>query len=117
MTPATTERSVVEVLRAARERISDPERWHQYGLSVGPQDQPVHPNSPAACRWCVLGSIYAECGVCGWENGLHEEVEEYLDRVAHRDFARAPSEINDHIGHDATLRLLDTTIEVAEAEA
>lgn len=49
----------IEVLRAARELLSEPSRWRKGGgFAVDAFGGIVPPRSPDACAWCVLGAIY-----------------------------------------------------------
>lgn len=54
------ERSTVEVLKAARDRISDPERWCQETEAQDAIGRNVEPTNAAAVRWCFAGAVYAE---------------------------------------------------------
>lgn len=129
MTTATAERSVVEVLRAARERISDPERWAT-GEFAYRSDDPFSycaPNSPGACKWCLAGAVFAELD-------LRDGVGLALDQVpAIKLLAKAavPSAriatvntaveviaaVNDGHTHKWVLDVADRAIALAEAEA
>ncbi len=46
-----------EVLQAAREKISTPDRWAQGHFSRGKSGRPVILGSKAACSWCALGAV------------------------------------------------------------
>lgn len=54
---ADTERSTVDLLRAAKERISDPERWTRGCLARDANGKPVSPEDSRATRWCAIGSV------------------------------------------------------------
>lgn len=58
MTPTTP-----EALKAARERISDPERWTQGEYAKNTQGEACNANSSEACQWCAAGAVLAEVGV------------------------------------------------------
>lgn len=51
--------SGLEVLRAARDRISSPERWCVGFSAVDAQGNGVDPRNPNARRWCSIGAIGA----------------------------------------------------------
>lgn len=98
------ERSTVEVLRAARERISDPERWTQHRLS----DTVPHGYEPEQMRrgscWCAMGALICEAGSIG----------QYLDAA---DYLPGGGTWNDSHTHAEVVAAFDCAIEVAEAEA
>jgi hypothetical protein len=120
---ATAERSVADVLRAARERISDPERW---GVGVHARDTSGAEVEdcealPKACEWCALGALFAE-GVqpYGDDEGFSEEdaalgaeATEFLTRGADGEW---PPTVNDEGDHARVLDMYDRAIELAEAE-
>jgi hypothetical protein len=114
MTTSTTEHSVVDVLRAARERISDPERWTTGYYARNAYGDEVVANSPAACQWCAVGAVLAETdldlGLSLHLSPLAKAAKEYLDR------AGPVLDVNDDRGHAATLELYEQAIELAEAE-
>jgi len=113
------ERSTVDILRAARERISDPERWttKEFARDAKGYICPVR-HADAAC-WCIEGSLCVEHDVEGNEIELEgrdtyrhlSEAAELLDRGAN------PASVNDSLGHEATLEMCDRAIQLAEQEA
>jgi hypothetical protein len=110
------ERSVVDVLRAARERISDPEHWTRSAFAKSPSGRPISPWSDGAVCWCARGSVYRECGSVS-NAGL---VEVFLMRATEEakppDDAEPIAWLNDNGTHDDVLALYDRAIELAEAE-
>lgn len=111
MAAATSERSVVDVLRAARERITPEERWT---VAVGARDsrgRSCDPTGEDAACWCAYGSVAAE------SQDLYADAVWYLNRAAPEQGKRGGSLVNDCLGHEATLTLFDRAIELAEAEA
>lgn len=109
------ERSTVEVLRAARERISDPERWTFHAFARDHESRKVAATSPAACSWCALGSLICETG--GAITPIQEQCEELLNRVGSELQHLSLVGVNDRRGHTATLEMFDRAIEHAEREA
>lgn len=120
MPSPTTERSVVEVLRAAKERITPIEQWTQRVLArakpAGPKVSPIRPE--ASC-WCAIGSLAAETRV----GMLRWEAERWLSTAASEQHPRSESPItyvNDNgaraEAHRRTLQMFDRAIELAEAE-
>lgn len=108
----TEERSTVEILKAARERISDPERWT---TRVGARDQAGDATlvlDPNACKWCALGSIEAETNGPGV---LYAEASAALFLGTQNEYGVVGT--NDHLGHDAVLAMYDRAIQLAEQEA
>jgi hypothetical protein len=103
-------RSTVEILRAARERIGDPEQWTRGEYARDAKGHTVRPQYPTACSWCAVGSICAELGldpIIGDNPGIPEVKALGLNVRL----------VNDYQGHAATLALFDRAIELAEAGA
>lgn len=112
------ERSPMEILKAAKERISDPERWTRGWFARNGAGHRVEASSPNAVCYCAAGSLYAEEAI-----PLRADIVELADgRPAFECLisAAAPrtiSYINDHDGHAATLAMFDRAIQLAEQEA
>lgn len=103
----------VELLRAARERIADPERWCREALKKGDG------------RCCSRGAVYEMAGVFDvelispglWpaEDTLHAAATEILGGDDPDHFG--PVVLNDEHpeGHLAVMAMFDLAIEIAEA--
>lgn len=103
----TAERSVVEVLRAARECIRDPERWTTNVLARDACGDSVHPTDDHAVRFCAVGAVHAQAGqdyAPIW----------YLHQAAGDS---SPQVINDAGDHAAVLAMYDRAIGLAEKAA
>ena len=46
-----------QMLRRVRVRIGTPESWCQAATAKGEDNEPVHPNSPNAAKWCLVGAF------------------------------------------------------------
>jgi hypothetical protein len=112
--PEVAERSTVEILRAARERISDPERWTQGRLS-----DTLHSRSVASFKkdrelllaggcWCLTGAI-------GCESPTDQDWEEASRFITW--IAGGLATFNDSHSHPEVLAALDDAIQLAEQEA
>lgn len=51
--------TTVEVLRAARARIAEPEDWTRCAAARDDLGEPTYPSSPQATCWCALGAAWA----------------------------------------------------------
>jgi hypothetical protein len=103
-----TERSTVEILQAARERISDPERWTTYASARDRKGTAVRPSSPQAVRWDVVGALKSEAlGDADAFLGARR----FLRLAAG---ARRISSVGDS-GHSASLAMYDRAIDLAGA--
>lgn len=107
MPSPTTERSVADVLRAAKDRIKDPERWTQGAVARDGKGQPCE-YEKAVC-FCALGSLEFEC------IGLYEAGYSWLVRAARGLGIVGVSKVNDRLGHAATMEMYDCAIQLAEA--
>lgn len=105
---STSERSTVEILRAARERITPGERWTGGAYARDADGQEVFPFSERACSWCAVGSVAAELGL---DVGDAEVV------AVAKLLGLTIEGVNDRRGHAAVLARFDRAIELAEAEA
>ena len=54
--------TTLQILKAARELISEPERWTKDAEARSPIGRSVRHESPNACRWCVLAAIWRAGG-------------------------------------------------------
>lgn len=119
MTGATAERSLADVLRAARERISDPEQWVQGCAGRMADGEPLDEGwEPGAVRWCMAGAVEAEVGhsIRCWPLEDADDFGRLLTEGTgqHGD---AIGPWNDNHGHDEVLAAFDRAIELAEAAA
>jgi hypothetical protein len=94
----------LEVLKAARERISDKKHWTKGQAARDSQSHPVDPSSPKACRWCLNGSIMREC--------TDRDIEQWWDVAREITPPQMMSNIyfNDNASHEGVLALVDQTI-------
>lgn len=99
MTGATAERSVADVLRAARERISDPERWLQGSMRDGN-------------RCCALQAL-----IDAQPDSFDEDWLPYRLLGAAMGSDGDVGGFNDLHSHDEVLAAFDRAIELAEAAA
>ena len=113
------ERSTVDVLKAARDRITPKDRWAHGWFARDAAGGPVSADSPEAVCWCVNGSLAVELGVPADEATLEGlDAYEFLFAAAREIGDNSyPTEVNDFDGHDATLLMLDRAIQLAEQEA
>jgi hypothetical protein len=105
------ERSTVEILKAARERITPVERWTTGAFARDIDGHECSPNSERAVCWCVSGAT-----VVG--DGYYVNAERFLHRAARELPNRFEAfSVNDEDGHKAVLALVDRAIQLAEQEA
>lgn len=118
------ERSVVDVLRAAKERISDTGRWTTECYAADRSGATVIATSQSACSWCAIGSVLAELRIDLGMDARHHPVARAaiaaLDRAAgiDRSVPGGPiTALNDQAGHPAVIQAFDRAIKLAEASA
>jgi hypothetical protein len=122
---ATAERSVVDVLRAARERISDPERWTKGESAKNAQGEWTTASASDACRWCAVGAVWCEAGATLMPGS--PEIKALNAAVRDLDGRRGVGEVsgwpvarfNDskRTDHGEVLDLFDRAIELARTRA
>ena len=95
-----------EVLRRAREIISDPTKWTQGTYARDKYGHRAEPDSPAASRWDALGAITRASKELGVREGIGAGSVDRLITIA-----KGPvSTINDNQGHAAVLALFDKAL-------
>ena len=113
--------NTIELLKKAREVITDPDRWVQrrYGEAEGGR---ILTKVAAAHRVCAVGALYKAAGI---ELGASENFEgmlgakdELLKDIGSHEEEKyqnfAITEFNDQTSHEEVLALFDTTIERLE---
>lgn len=116
----TEQRSTVEILRAAKERISDPSKWCRVFHARDASNNGADPTSDKACRWCARGALLAECGINSSATANEAERRLYVpaDELLRRAAGPQPViNLNDGGQHDAVMALYDKAIALAEARA
>lgn len=96
-----------DLLRAARARIFDPERWTQGALARDAMGNLIAETDSRAKCWCARGAYYAEDPLSshGGEKFLNEAADEkgtFVERI------------NDRGRHADVMDLYDRAIELAE---
>jgi hypothetical protein len=110
-----TERTTVEILKAARKRIEDPSRWTQGFMAMAGHLPLVNGFDPRATCWCALGALEAELGRdCIGLDGGDDPVVVALTEAAD---GRFPGDVNDNEGHAAALAIFDRAIAAEEQKA
>jgi hypothetical protein len=106
-----------KVLRAARERISDPERWTQGVEALTACGRCVPGDDPDAVRWCVAGAVRAE-GLDACSNplmGVTPVARLIMKAAGCGDVGIGPW--NDKATHSEVIAALDRAIELAASTA
>jgi hypothetical protein len=104
--------TVVEILRAAREKISNPEHWTTQDFAKDSSGMPVRWSSDRAVCWCALGAIRASAPSV-LEAFSAEDVLDKAVRFVSPATDGVP-ELNDQVGHAAVMQAFDTAIAKAE---
>lgn len=112
---------MIEILKAAREKISDPEHWCQRYPAKTADDKNCSFNDSNASKWCMSGAIWcvvqdqeARCAVADYiESIIPElpEVQEYNAKIDEEYYQIGGIfGVNDRLGHQAVMRLFDLAI-------
>jgi hypothetical protein len=109
--------STLEVLRAARELISDPARWAQDYWAETVKGFRTEPTDASAVRWCAAGAVNKVTG--GPNQAAIEILESVLWDAGYRPpcIATLLFDFNDHRTHAEVLTLFDRAIARLESEA
>ncbi len=107
--------NTLELLKAARERISSEESWTQGAFAENSDGAPVMVKSPEACRWCAIGAL----------ESISPPDEPLVFRRAFRELSatlddfgwdRRMAAYNDMSSHKQVLFLYDVTIRRLEEQ-
>jgi len=108
--------TTLEILRAARELISDPAKWTQGAYARSSKGEELYyGNNPEAVCWCAYGALEKVSGQKTFsEVPGNKQLEESCPNTNDNDLS-VPA-INDRLGHAAVLALYDRAIALAEQE-
>jgi hypothetical protein len=99
---------VTAVLERAWKRIEDREHWCYGAAARDAIGTRVRPFDPVACRFCAVGSLFAE----KVSNNDRNIARTFLDKAAQEVFTLVlPTDVNDVLGHDAVRRMYARAIE------
>lgn len=113
----------IEVLKAARQLISNPANWCTHALAMTPSGDTVDVLYEKATRFCALGALYKTVGVHNHHlDAVQEEamaLEHQVDSIyaVVEGFPHGLVTVNNCRGHQAVLDLFDKTIARLEAAA
>lgn len=106
--------TAAEVLRAARDMISDPKNWTRHQNARDAAGNPVLAWSADAVCWCSYGAVEAAdpkySTTCDPDDFLHSAVDEKCPGLG-------VAEFNDSAEHADVLAVFDRAIEIAEAQS
>lgn len=104
--------NAVDILRAARAKISDPQNWTREESARDDAGYPVEPLSHDAVCWCARGAISAAA-----KSGDEFQASNVLRRAIRE---QAPdgriTDFNDKHDHAEVLAAFDRAIQLAEAQ-
>ena len=104
-------KTVLELLVAGRDLISDPERWTVGKLARNDMGDARDPLDPGACRFCAMGALL---NIVGWDkDSKRHEAMDLLNDAAGRHISFANDGPD---GHAVVLRAYDIAIERARAK-
>jgi hypothetical protein len=113
--------SVIDALKAIREKIGSSERWTRHGIARTRLGMIVSPLSTSAVCWCLKGAIDA---VCGDKGEIYNDVFDVLVKGIHsspyaRDLVEADAidqiiEFNDLHTHEQVIEVIDRAIQLDE---
>ena len=112
-----------DVLVGVRELIKDPDHWTQFTFARDSEGNDwIEPWEPEACQWCVNGAIqrtvfgeipaYESAVILDYDT--NNAVQVFLDAVALERFSMGSVNVNDKLGHESVMAILDQAIEQLE---
>jgi len=105
MTPPLT---TLQLLKDARDLISDPAKWTQGSFAKDEQGNIVDAMDSTAVRWCMMGAL---CH-CPARNETYTRAIDYIRKYTSCGIAW----YNDHSSHPQVLKLFDKAIADAEKD-
>lgn len=112
--------AVVEVLKRARERISDPSRWTQAAMARTRGGNLALSDCFDAVCWCAVGAVHKECSPINFVTEYDSALRSLAETVRDWRWARDPffgvTNFNDTHTHAEVLALFDATIARLESE-
>lgn len=104
--------TIVEVLRAARAKITDPKHWTRHVNARDADGEPISPSDPSAVCWCSYGAIAA----VDPEDDAGTNACDFLHDAAREKTGHwGVSALNDDGEHSDVLSMFDRAIELAES--
>ena len=97
-----------EILKAARELISDEAHWCQGRFACDETGDEAYTTEPRACRWCALGAVWA---VAPGTVGIGA-AERFLDIAS----GETITDYNDNHTHAEVLAMFDKAIKMSEGQ-
>lgn len=121
---STVERSTVEILKAARGRLSDPDHWYQGEYACDEDGAYIAANSERACKWCAAGAVLAELDrdIAVGEPEVADALEPLVGAISGQppadDMVQEIASFNDDPDrtHAEILALYDRAIELAQQD-
>jgi len=107
-------KTAAQVLREARELISDPERWAQGAWAKNAPGHSVQTRAPEAVSWCAAGAIYRCAGNSDLSIDTRELLYDVIGSNISPDSGHVIAEFNDTHTHAEVLEMFDRAIALAE---
>lgn len=108
--------NTVEILKAARAKITNPENWTQGWFAKNEHGDRLLGVSPAATCYCSLGAVEAVTGVEYAEDGWPWDVSRALSVAMGGNSNFGIASYNDNHTHEDVLAAFDRAIASTEAE-
>lgn len=116
-------KQTAEILRQARELISDPERWCTDAYAEMPSltgglGEACNPTYSEACKWCAAGAVgkVTDDDDPLFNTAWRSSSLYPLEQAAQDLYGRHIEEVNDVLGHEAVMTMFDRAIRIAEEE-
>lgn len=115
----TREKTVLDILKEARELISDPRDWTVGCYAHNDRGDDVEPTDTSACQWCARGALCVAADITVEELEFSEErnspqkARNLLDRCAEEISGYGIVHVNDHTDHPTVMKAFDCAISKA----
>lgn len=100
-----------QVLEKARFILSDREQWSQKAFARDRYGQPLEPNNPMACSWCLLGALAISSNSMGFTPPPLLKFLQQMLHYLHGEQFGSLGEFNDYVNHQGLIEFIDTCLQ------
>ncbi|HVI40738.1 MAG TPA: hypothetical protein VM577_08760 [Anaerovoracaceae bacterium] len=107
---------ILEILKKAKEKISDPANWCREMIAQKADGTAAYNKDPEACKWCAAGAIWSSHE----DSGLTRDAFQFMTKMIpelQETKLQSIFEVNDVLGHEAVMNLFDLAISKLEPPA
>ena len=105
---------IKQVLTEARKLIENEENWTTGYYARDKEGNEIDESSPLACKFCAIGALHRVIEREDDYEIVYSGAKEKLAKVAEDNHGLYIAQVNDSLGHKATLEMFDKAIEICK---